>query len=259
MLRLGIALVALTVSGGASAGEAVGGEAAAEHEPVPAPATEARATRSAGGSTKAKAATKAKATSRRSSRSRARRYKFTGGVVPEEKLRDGLPPPPSGNLFIHNIATDETLKVNVFNPDGSYSVDALKAVTHLLRCKRTDTEKEIEPRLLAVLSHVYDHFGGKRIEVVSGFRNQRRTSSYHYKASAADIRVPGVKPLKLRAFVESLDAGGMGIGLYPRTGFVHVDVRPPPSYRWIDYSPADPDNPDKRPPRGVTRKKRLQS
>jgi hypothetical protein len=29
----------------------------------------------------------------------------------------------------------------------------------------------------------------------------------------------------------------MGIGLYPRAGFVHVDIRPEASYRWTDYSP----------------------
>ncbi len=31
----------------------------------------------------------------------------------------------------------------------------------------------------------------------------------------------------------------MGIGIYPRSQFVHIDVRPPPSYRWIDYSAAE--------------------
>jgi len=37
---------------------------------------------------------------------------------------------------------------------------------------------------------------------------------------------------------ESLDGGGMGIGIYPRSGFIHVDYRAPgePSYRWTDYS-----------------------
>jgi len=114
------------------------------------------------------------------------------------------------------------------------------------------------PRLLVILSHVYDHFGKRRIEVTSGYRNQRRTSSYHFRGSATDIVVPGVKPAKLRAFVETLDSGGMGIGLYPRAGFVHVDVRPPPSYRWIDYNPVDHSDPARRPPRGWKRK-RLQS
>ena len=41
----------------------------------------------------------------------------------------------------------------------------------------------------------------------------------------------------LRNFVKGLDTGGMGIGIYPHAGFIHVDVRPEPSFRWVDYSP----------------------
>ena len=46
----------------------------------------------------------------------------------------------------------------------------------------------------------------------------------------------------------------MGVGWYPKVGFVHVDVRQPPSYRWIDYSRSNPDAPDRRLPRGFKRK-----
>jgi uncharacterized protein YcbK (DUF882 family) len=181
--------------------------------------------------------------------------KLLGAVVPEERLRATPPPRPSGNLHVFVLATHESLKVNIYNEDGSYNIEALQAVSHLLRCKRTGAEKEIEPRLMTILSTIYDHFGEKRLEIVSGFRNQRRTSSYHFKASASDIRIAGIKPIKIRDYADSLDAGGMGVGLYPRSEFVHVDVRPLPSYRWIDYARSDPDNPDKRPPRGWKRKK----
>ena len=87
-----------------------------------------------------------------------------------------------------------------------------------------------------MLSRIYDHFG-KRIELVSGFRNQQRTSSFHFHGSASDIRIPGISDNVLHKFVTSLDTGGMGIGIYPRAGFIHVDIRPEPSYRWTDYSP----------------------
>jgi uncharacterized protein YcbK (DUF882 family) len=194
----------------------------------------------------------------KASRKRGRRPRVSGNVVPEDRLRKRLPPPPSGNIYLYRPVEKESLKINVFNPDGSYNVDALKAAWHMLRCRRTDTEKEMEPRLLAIISHVFDHFGERRIDVVSGFRNQRKTTSYHYKGTAADIRIEGVPARKLRAFVETLDAGGMGIGIYPVTGFVHIDVRPPPSYRWVDYSPSNPDASQKQPPRWF-KKKRLQS
>jgi uncharacterized protein YcbK (DUF882 family) len=189
---------------------------------------------------------------------RKRRSSVSGHVVTEDRLRKRLPPPPSGNLYLFRTVEKESLKVNIFNPDGSYNVDAMKAASHMLRCRRTDTEREMEPRLLAILSHVFDHFGERRIDVVSGYRNQRKMTSYHYKGSAADIRIEGVPARKLKAFVETLDAGGMGIGIYPITGFVHVDVRPPPSYRWTDYAKSNPDATQKKPPPWVKRK-RLQS
>lgn len=190
---------------------------------------------------------------RSKSKRRGRKPKVEGHAVSEAQLREQPPPAPSGNVHLVNVATHEDLKVNIFNDDGSYNIDSLKAITHLFRCKRTDVERDIEPRLLTVLSHIYDHYGAP-LELVSGFRNQRKTTSYHYKASASDIRVPGVTPKALRSYVETLDAGGMGIGYYPKSQFVHVDVRPPPSYRWIDYSSADPDSADKKPPKNWRKK-----
>src|SRR5690606_18925036 len=86
------------------------------------------------------------------------------------------------------------------------------------------------------LSRIFDHFEGKRIDLVSGFRWAERNSSRHYHASAMDIRIKGVSINEMYRFAESLDAGGMGIGIYPVSGFVHVDFRAPgePSYRWTD-------------------------
>ena len=99
--------------------------------------------------------------------------------------------------------------------------------------------RSVDPRLYEILSIISDHFGGKRVELISGFRFQKNEGSRHYHASAMDIRVPGVSTRELYKFAESLDTGGMGIGLYPRSGFVHVDMRAPgdPSYRWVDRSP----------------------
>jgi uncharacterized protein YcbK (DUF882 family) len=186
-----------------------------------------------------------------------RHKKVVGFAVPESQLRSTPLPPPSGHIELHTLAGNEDAAVDIFNDDGSYDIEALHELDHLLRCKRTDAEKPIDPRLYVLLSHVYDHFH-KRLDLVSGFRNQRRETSFHFKGSASDIRIEGVPPKKIRQFAETLDAGGMGIGLYPRARFVHIDVRPLPSYRWIDNARPNPNSPDKRPPRGWKRKK-LQS
>ncbi len=184
--------------------------------------------------------------------------RFSGRVVPDEKLRQDALPMPSGHLVVMSQGLKEEADVNILNEDGSYNLEALHQVDHILRCRRTDSEKPIDPRLVALLSHVYDHFGQRPLEVVSGYRNQRKQTSNHFKGTASDIRIKGVSAKKLRAFAETLDTGGMGIGIYPRSGFVHIDVRPAPSYRWVDYSPANSNADEKRPPRGWKRKK-LQS
>jgi uncharacterized protein YcbK (DUF882 family) len=48
--------------------------------------------------------------------------------------------------------------------------------------------------------------------------------SQHMEGHAIDIRVPGVATKKLRDAALSLDAGG--VGYYPKSQFVHVDVGP---------------------------------
>ena len=202
---------------------------------------------------------KAKSGKQRRGRRAVKHGRFSGRVVAESALRKDPLDPPSGDVEIHTIGLrNEVVKVNIYNEDGSYNIESLRQLDHVLRCRRTEDEKPIEPRLFTLLSHVYDHFGGKPLELVSGYRNQRKKTSNHYKGTASDIRIAGVSPQKIEAFAETLDTGGMGIGIYPRSGFVHIDVRPLPSFRWTDYSPPNSNAAEKRPPRGWKRKK-LQS
>jgi uncharacterized protein YcbK (DUF882 family) len=191
-------------------------------------------------------------------RHRGRHARVSGRVVSEDRLRQDPLPRPSGNLHLVFPGVKDEVQVNIYNADGSYNLAALEEASHVLRCRRTDAEKPMDPQLLMLLSHVYDHFGAKPIQIVSGYRNQRKQTSNHVKGTASDIRIEGVAPKKIREFAETLDGGGMGIGIYPKSGFVHIDVRPPPSYRWVDYSPPGSNDAEKRPPRGWKRKK-LQS
>jgi uncharacterized protein YcbK (DUF882 family) len=182
--------------------------------------------------------------------------KFAGRVVAEEDLRNDPLPRPSGNLEIVSLANPkDRAKVNIYNADGSYSITAEEELNFVLRCRRTDDEKAIDIQLLTWMSLIYDHFGSKPLQIVSAYRNQRKQSSNHAKGRAMDIRIEGVAPKKIRDYAQTLDRGGMGIGLYPRSQFVHIDVRSPPSYRWIDNSPPGSNAAEKRPPRGWKRKK----
>ncbi|MEZ4400892.1 MAG: DUF882 domain-containing protein [Kofleriaceae bacterium] len=145
---------------------------------------------------------------------------------------------PSGQLWLKSNNLQEELRVQIYKADGTYDEAALAQLDNIFRCKRTQEVRAMDPRLYEQLSRIQDNFAGKQIEVVSGFRFAERSSSRHYHASAMDIRVIGASLREMYAYAQTLDRGGMGMGVYPHSGFIHVDYRAPgePSYRWTDYS-----------------------
>jgi uncharacterized protein YcbK (DUF882 family) len=172
----------------------------------------------------------------------AKHAKKSGGMngynAPRSELRTDPLEKPSGDIWLKAENLGEEAKVHIYKPDGSFDDDALAKLDELFRCARTGAVRAVRPELYEHLSRFYDHFGGKPVVLVSGFRFAERDSSRHFHASAMDIRIPGVSINEMKKYAESLDAGGMGIGLYPTSGFIHVDFRAPgePSYRWTDYS-----------------------
>lgn len=194
-----------------------------------------------------KKARKGKAKRRRGKKSRGHNVKRTS--LPTTELQR-----PSGNVWVFSENMHEEVKVNIYDEDGEFNDEALAKLDHEFRCRRTKEERAVDPRLYEMLSRIQDHFDGKRIHLVSGFRFQRNEGSRHYHASAMDIRIPGVSIKRIRAYAHSLDRGGMGIGIYPKSNFVHVDFRAPgqPSYRWVDKS-----RPGKGSQRGKRRSRRF--
>ena len=195
------------------------------------------------------------ARSRKRSKSKRRNRTFRGHAVDKGELRDDALPRPSGEIWLYAENFREEVRVNIYDSSspGEYRFDdaALAKLDRLFRCKRTGEERAVDPRLYEVLSLIADNFGQKRIELVSGFRFQENESSRHYHASAVDFRIKGIGQRAIYRFAETLDRGNMGIGLYPRSGFVHVDFRAPgePSYRWTDRSGPGKKSKGKRPSR----------
>jgi hypothetical protein len=87
--------------------------------------------------------------------------------------------------------------------------------------------------LVERLQRVADHFPGKTLEVVSGHRPEARFTSRHHHGRALDFRVRGVSRERLRDFLRSFEA--TGVGYYPNSTFVHMDVRDDKGY-WVDRS-----------------------
>ena len=130
------------------------------------------------------------------------------------------------------INTGET--VDVEHREGEPTDESLAALTHLFRCLRTQSEHEVSPRLVELLARIAKE-AARPLELVSGYRAPLYASdhSFHVRGEAADIRIPGMTTLELKALVLALDAPG--VGFYPTSKMIHVDVRDK-RYRWTDWS-----------------------
>jgi uncharacterized protein YcbK (DUF882 family) len=112
-----------------------------------------------------------------------------------------------------------------------------KAIEKVLASWRTGQHQPINDRLLRLVVKVSDHFGGRPIRVVSGYRpyspSQYTPHSRHNTGHAMDFSIPGVPNTVLRDYCRTLT--NVGCGYYPNSSFVHMDVRESSAY-WIDYA-----------------------
>lgn len=144
------------------------------------------------------------------------------------------------DLALLNLHTGETLKATYWD-HGAYVPDALAAIDKVLRDHRTGDVHVIAPRLLDLLSALTREVGAAGpTQVISGYRSPHSNASLrkassgvaarslHMDGLAMDIRVPGVRLTDLRDAAWALQGGG--VGYYPGSDFVHIDVGRP--RRW---------------------------
>ncbi len=137
-------------------------------------------------------------------------------------------------LSFYNLHTDETL-TTVYWADGKYVPEALSEINYILRDFRRNAVKPIDARLLDLLHALRANLDtNAAFQVISGYRSPltnamlRRASegvaahSLHLKGQAIDLRVPGRELSLVRDAALALRGGG--VGYYPRSDFVHVDV-----------------------------------
>lgn len=124
--------------------------------------------------------------------------------------------------------------VTVRYVDGVLDPESMQQVNHLMRCLRTDSAKPIDPRLIDALRDIAREVDAP-LSLVSGYRAPLnwREHNFHNRAQAADIRVENMPAYKLRNIAKKL--GVRGVGLYPTTNMIHVDVRDE-QYFWTDWS-----------------------
>lgn len=135
-----------------------------------------------------------------------------------------------------NIRTGEELSVTYWL-GGSYLPDALGRISHLLRDIPTGEVKPIDPHLIDLLFAVRRSLrSAAPFAVISGYRTPRTNQmlarrragvarrSLHMHGQAVDLLLPG-RPLEdVAATALAFRAGG--VGYYPASNFVHLDVGP---------------------------------
>jgi uncharacterized protein YcbK (DUF882 family) len=152
--------------------------------------------------------------------------------APEGFLAARLP----RSLSLFNTHTNETIET-VYWCDDAYCAPGLKEIDHLLRDHRTGEVKEIDRSLLNLLHDLRSEAGvNQPFHVISGYRSPASNAllrqeghgvaarSFHMQGRAIDIRLPGIDLTRLRDTAVRLGRGG--VGYYPASNFVHVDVGP---------------------------------
>ena len=143
---------------------------------------------------------------------------------------------PTRELSFHSLRTGESLTA-VYRENGRLLADGLAQLDYILRDYRTGDVRPIAAGLLDLvheLKQVMDY--QDPIPVISGYRSPATNAmlaarskrvaknSYHLRGMAVDIRMPGRPLAELRDATLSLHRGG--VGYYPESDFVHVDVGP---------------------------------
>jgi uncharacterized protein YcbK (DUF882 family) len=138
------------------------------------------------------------------------------------------------SLSLYNTHTGESLRRPYWR-EGVYLRDAMAEINHIFRDHRTGEIKPIEPQLVDLLCAIHRKLGTwEPFHIISGYRCPSTNAllrkknpgvakkSLHMQGKAADIRLPGCGLSLLRRV--AVDMRGGGVGYYPKSRFVHVDV-----------------------------------
>jgi uncharacterized protein YcbK (DUF882 family) len=137
-------------------------------------------------------------------------------------------------VALHNLHTGDKFD-EVYWEKGAYVPDALAAAQHALRDWRNGEEHFMDPRLFDALNGISGKLDASQpFQIISGYRSPETnammharssgvaSNSQHMQGKASDVRVQGVELVTLHKAALAQKAGG--VGFYPVSNFVHVDV-----------------------------------
>lgn len=248
---LGVGAIAIAMPVPVAAQEAPGGRATASRQAAPR-ATSARATAQRSDAAAARRARARRAARRARGQSeetperlRAEARPVLTAVAPTATRPVPPPPteapaPPPPPLVIECINGGAVFELTPETDQGGFDETDLAIARTAFAHREGGREHDIHPRLLDLVYQTMRHFGATKVELISGYRAGRGRSR-HFHGRAIDMRIPGVSNRDLAEHLRTL--GFVGVGIYTRSGFVHLDVRSR-SYFWVDRSlPNRPSRP----------------
>jgi uncharacterized protein YcbK (DUF882 family) len=166
----------------------------------------------------------------------------TAAFATKHKKSDEPPPelPPPVELVSRNTHEHYNLQPDA---QGNLGKKQLKGFARFMRCWHTGRVHSMNPRLAALLYEVGRHYE-KSLLVYDGFRALRvarkkgNPKSPHPRGLACDFEIDGVTHQELRDYLFTT-FDGVGVGYYPNSHFVHLDVRGRGKAFWVDYSFPD--------------------
>lgn len=142
----------------------------------------------------------------------------------------------TGAINMYRVCTKERVKLRVLDANGHPRRAARSQLARLLRPRGSSRTRLPPPRLLQLLKRVSDRFDGRTLVIISGYRTPGRgtsKTSRHAQGRAIDFKVEGISNKVLRDYLRTFP--NVGVGYYPRSTFVHLDVRGQSAY-WVDWS-----------------------
>ena len=158
----------------------------------------------------------------------------SAALVPASALAMLTAPGTPRRLKFYNLHTSEQLDI-VYFEKGHYVPQALAEIDHILRDYRQNVVKPIHPALLDLVVAIRRKLHtDAEVAVISGYRTPQTNAmlaahgdgvahhSLHMDGMALDWRIPGRTLEQLHRVALAMRGGG--VGYYPSSDFVHVDV-----------------------------------
>lgn len=145
--------------------------------------------------------------------------------------------PPRKRGYVSLIGYQRAWKGPALGSSGRVLPRARAAMSEILNA--SPAWPTVDARLVRLVVQLSDKFGGREIRIISGLRKKSYVrDSRHHLGRAVDLTIVGVPNEALKNYLLTLDK--VGVGYYPNSSFVHLDVRNEKT-RWVDYAgPGEP-------------------